>query len=118
MVMNELLPLALMVPQLLLPVSGMNWTGFTAVPSTSIVPPACAVMERPLLIRTTTPASTVSVTPLATVTFPMTEYGLCAAVQAVLLEIVPLTFVVAAWDGAAKIEVISRESPMASLRDK
>jgi hypothetical protein len=56
---------------------------------------------------TTTPGSTVSVTPDATVTFPVITYGLFANVHVVLDEIVPDTFVELRLNAAAGINATS-----------
>jgi hypothetical protein len=56
---------------------------------------------------TTTPGSTVSVTPAATVTFPVSTYGLPANVHVVLDEIGPDTFVELRLNAAAGISATS-----------
>src|SRR5262245_37660529 len=114
MVRDELFPLALIVPQLLLPTIGRNCTGFSAVPWTSITAASCAAMEIPFVMWTTTPASTMRVRPLGTVTAERTKYGLCAAVQTVLLDSVPPTFV--ARDKGPRLKVSNSTTPLAKVR--
>ena len=67
-------------------------TGDACVPTADSVPSTHICRKNPLNF-TTTPGSIVNVTPLATVTFPSTTYGLPAVVQVVFVEIVPETLV-------------------------
>jgi hypothetical protein len=84
-------------------------------------PDVPAAESEPLMVKlrvlafpcTVTPGSIVSVTPELTVTFPVITYGLFAAVQVALVEIVPETFVAPATGGVASAKKATR-SPTTS----
>ena len=73
----------------------MNTIRDAAVPTADSVPFTVSVRVEPLNF-TTTPGSTVSVTPAATVTLPFKMYGLPAAVQVVFELYVVVPTIVAA----------------------